>query len=310
MANEETFNDEHLEGQVEESADVKTEETVVVENKSSDNDNEVEEEYEEMETLDSIPNMTSLQTTSSVLSATSSYTEVKDMAEAMVYMQQLANVFIKSKLSPLKKAEDVILAIVTGNQYGFPPLISISNIYPIQGRPAMSTHMIRALILKNKILFNKIYENEPMYIYYKAEEIEGKIVAKKVKDAQGKEHSVPFKVATIHDQINELVIRGNNVVDNITKYEFTRLMQMPDGSWREQKVTSEFKWSDAVKAELHVKDNWKNYPARMLDSKAFNIGAKEIADDILMGIYSISDLADTFGVNYTISPNLEERIKE
>ena len=64
----------------------------------------------------------------------------------------------------------------------------------------------------------------------------------------------------------------------------------------------------AAKADLLRKDNWTNYPARMCDARAFTSGAREIGSDITLGILSLSEMADTTTINYSISSTLEEAV--
>lgn len=247
-----------------------------------------------------------LEVLTSVHSLTS-YTEVHEATKALNDMKVLAQQMIQAKLCRLKSVPDVVLAIITGKQYGFNFITSVNNIYPINGTPTMSTHIIRAQLLRNKIFIEKIYDNEPMYQYYKGIEKEGKVETVKVL-IENKEVPIPLSVGTLKDIPNEPHVRGNNVVDYITKYKFERQIQMPDGTYRTQTVFSSFTLSEAKKAELLDKDNWKKYQGRMLDSRAFNFGAREIADDILLGMYSTSELADAHGVRYEISPTLHETV--
>lgn len=228
---------------------------------------------------------------SSNLPLDSNFKFIDDTFAALGKMSAIAKIVSQSKLSPLKTEADVTIAIITGNQYGFPLMTSIGNIYPISGRPALSTHLHRALILKHKIFFEYIYNFEPVYDYLakKGDKIVvvGRGVAK-----EKPENTVLGKVA----------------VDRITKISFERQIKQPDGSYRTMKVVSEFTMVEASNAGLLDKDTWINFPARMLDARAFNIGARAIASDILLGIYSISELAEIEGVPYTISASLEEKV--
>ena len=86
------------------------------------------------------------------------------------------------------------------------------------------------------------------------------------------------------------------------------LIKQKDGSYKDLVIISEFKMSDAAKADLLKKDNWNNYPARMCDARAFTSGAREIGSDITLGILSLSEMADTTTIQYSISPTLEETV--
>ena len=235
---------------------------------------------------------------------------IRETAQALADMTNIANIICKSKLSPLKTPADIVLAIITGNQYGFPFMVSIANIYPINGKPSMGTHLIRGLIIKNKIIFRKVYNYEPVYEYAKAKKEDGKIVLVKVtKPVNGQPKEVPVLIGrfTKQEAPEETHIRGE-IVDYITKYTFTRKIKDVDNSWTMLEVESEYKMSEARNAGLLDKDNWINHPARMLDARAFNIGAKEIAADILLGMYSISELADEANIKYNIDSSLQETI--
>ena len=83
------------------------------------------------------------------------FSELAAAVKHLEQMKQLASVFVKGGLCPIKKEEDVIIAIITGNQLGLPYTTSINNIFPINGKPGMSAHLIRALLLQNGIVFNK-----------------------------------------------------------------------------------------------------------------------------------------------------------
>jgi hypothetical protein len=228
---------------------------------------------------------------SSNLPLDSNFKFIDDTFAALGKMSAIAKIVSQSKLSPLKTEADVTIAIITGNQYGFPLMTSIGNIYPISGRPALSTHLHRALILKHKIFFEYIYNFEPMFDYL------AKVGEKIVVKGRG----------TASDKLDGTIL-SKTPVDHITKISFERIMKQPDGKYRTMKVVSEFKMSEAASAGLLDKDTWINFPARMLDARAFNIGARAIASDILLGIYSIGELAELEGIPYSISASHEEKI--
>lgn len=238
------------------------------------------------------------------------FSELAAAVKHLEQMKQLASVFVKGGLCPIKKEEDVIIAIITGNQLGLPYTTSINNIFPINGKPGMSAHLIRALLLQNGIVFNKDYDFEPMYQYYEGDlDANGKLVARKIEVA-GKDKPQPILrgVATL-DKIDETkYVAGRVEVDRVTQYTFTRMLKQANGEFKEIKVVSSFKMSEANTAGLLGKDNWKNYPVRMCDARAFTAGAREIASDIIFGMYSINELADTYDIPYTITDTLEEAI--
>lgn len=56
--------------------------------------------------------------------------------------------------------------------------------------------------------------------------------------------------------------------------------------------TREFSWADAKRAKLTDKDNWRNYPARMLRWRAFSLCARDLFSDVLKGLWVREEVED------------------
>jgi hypothetical protein len=251
-------------------------------------------------------NQAILMSSSSNLQVQDTYAEIAQTVLAINNMKALAQILIKSSLCPLKKEEDVILAIITGKQLKLPYTASINNIYCVNNKPTLSAHLQRALILREGISFRKIYDFEPVYQFYKTDD-NGTFVKVPHKTDQNKTVPIPIAVGTIYDKFPDAKYFGNEI-DRITKYEFKRKIKQSDGIYVEMVIYSEFRMSDAQKAGLLEKDNWMKYPARMCDARASTNGIKEIASDITLGLPSLSELADEYGIRYNISSTLEETV--
>lgn len=266
--------------------------------------NEVEQEADDSDMGMSVNSASFLPQTPQIYSE--DFNDVFLAVKALDSMNILANTLVKSGLCPFKKPEDVILAIITGKQFNLPYMASINNIYVVNGKPTLSAHLHRALLLREGVHYEKVYDFEPMYQFFKTDK-DGAFVKVPHPTDQNKTIAVPVAVGTRHDNIPNAAFFGNEV-DRITKYKFTRKLKQKDGSYKELVIISEFKMSDAAKADLLKKDNWNNYPARMCDARAFTSGAREIGSDITLGILSLSEMADTTTINYTISSTLEEAV--
>ena len=264
-------------------------------------------------------NHNSLATTNDNLPSTSSVNDfqfITQLAANLENMTAVAKVFIKGGLCPIKNENDFVVAVTTGMQLGLPLTTAINNIFVVNNKPAIATHLMRALVLKAGITYNKVYDYEPMFAYYEAEVLlNGEKVAKKIDIPDPNDSTKTIKspiqrgIATM-DQIEEdsMFFIGRKEVDRITKYVFERQLAQPDGTFKNMQVVSSFTMSDAFKAGLSTKDTYKNYPARMLDARAFTIGGREIASDVLFGMYSIAEIADSSDIPYTMSANFEETI--
>lgn len=202
-------------------------------------------------------------------------------------MLALGEAIAGSKLCPLKTKEDVALAMMTGRELGLPMVVSLSQIYPIEGKPSLGTHLIRALILKAGIVFEKIEDAVPLYKFAKKNE-EGKLVVNANKEP------IIVHVGLIDEQPKNT---GKSVAGYRTTYEFTRQLKQPDGSYKELKAKGSFSTIEAAEADILKKPNWQNYWRRMLDARAFNNGAREIADDIISGLHTPDELGAVSYIN-------------
>lgn len=193
-------------------------------------------------------------------------------------MLALGEVLAKSNLVPLNKAADVAVALMTGKELGLPFITSVSQIYPINGRPTLGVHIQKALLLKAGVVFEKIEDAVPLYNFVK-------VVGDKIEQL-GK--------GTLEEQPKD---SKKKQIDTRTTYKFTREIKMPSGKWKEITAKGSFSISEATDAGLIEKDVWVKYWRRMLDARAFTNGAREIADDIILGIYSPNELSDSYYVN-------------
>lgn len=193
-------------------------------------------------------------------------------------MLALGQVLAKSQLVPLKKAEDVVVALMTGKELGLPFITSVSQIYPINGRPTLGVHIQKAILLKNGILIEKVEDAEPLYEFVE-------IINEKP--------SILF-IGTLKEQPKD---SRKKHIDTRTKYKFTRQLKQPDGSYKDMIAYGSFSLKEAAEAELTAKDVWVKYWRRMLDARAFTNGAREIADDLLLGIMTPNELDTNYYIN-------------
>ena len=220
-----------------------------------------------------VSSSTSLQVLSKEQLATLDYVEFDTPGR----MLALAEVLVKGDLCPLKKPADVMLALMTGKTLGIPLITAISQIYPINGRPSLGTHIQKGLALKHGIIYKRTRHYEPYYMFVEADsEGKPKLIKKDGKD-------VP--VITGYGFLDEKPEKAlKKEIDKVTEYELTREIQTPSGKWVTITQKGSFSLSEALQAELSNKDNWKHYPKDMLDARAFDRAMSEIADDIKGGL--------------------------
>lgn len=78
-------------------------------------------------------------------------------------------------------------------------------------------------------------------------------------------------------------------VDFVTEYEFTRIKVIHNEKVI-QKAKSHFSYSEALAAEFFKKDTYVKYGRVMIGHRAFTLGARDIASDILFGCMETSEL--------------------
>ena len=85
----------------------------------------------------------------------------------------------------------------------------------------------------------------------------------------------------------------------MTEYRFTRFISKYN-KVIETHAISHFSYTEAVAAGFFEKDTYKKYPRIMIGHRAFTLGARDIASDVLMGVLEDSEAALINGDDYTI----------
>ena len=101
-------------------------------------------------------------------------------------------------------------------------------------------------------------------------------------------------------------------VDYMTEYKFTR-HKIIYGKHIEMTCVSHFSYTEAVTAEFFTKDTYKKYPRIMIGHRAFTLGARDIASDVLMGVLEETENALIQGepIDYTLNEDeYEEEVSQ
>jgi hypothetical protein len=79
---------------------------------------------------------------------------------------------------------------------------------------------------------------------------------------------------------------ANQPIDYESRVKFTR--KYANGIVKEEEY--DFSWGDAIRAGLTDKDVWQKYPQTMLANRAYVMGARDIAPDIMYGMLETTEL--------------------
>lgn len=86
-------------------------------------------------------------------------------------------------------------------------------------------------------------------------------------------------------------------VDYVAEYEFTR-RKLILGEKVVTTAIGKFSYSEAVTADMFSKDTYKKYPKVMIKTRAWTYGAREIADDICLGLMETTELKNVMDVDF------------
>ena len=185
---------------------------------------------------------------------------------------QFLQTLIDSKTLPshVKTVEQAFMITQMGKELGFAPVQSMHYLIPIQGKLSLSAKATGALLRKGGV---KFYTKEDGVFVY----------------PDGSVDSIAPKPD------------GTKPIDRRTTIVFVR---------DEMEESCSFTWKDAEGQGLTTKDNWKRMPREMLYARCIAKGANRIGADLLLGLYTAEEMADTFLKESDVRRNEDGTIAE
>ena len=257
---------------------------------------------------------------------TINFFDEKQLAAAENFLTKV----MRSEKGGIKSVNDGLAVLMRAQDLGLPFSTCIEHIHVINGKTGIDVHIVKALLSKAGVTWDCTKDYTPLYEYTdgfnayidnnfpdyvkrctnhtdaKAKQEANKdddIVyvwpVKWYQDFNGnlyKDYQLNIKQFTIvvnRLQANEVAKTGkipvyripNKPVDYITEYKFERVV-----NGKTMTATSRFTYSDAVQADMFEKDTYKKYPRVLISHRAFTLGARDIASDILMGVMETTEL--------------------
>lgn len=249
----------------------------------------------------------------------------KQLANAEVFLKKI----IATEKGGVKSVNEGLAILMRAQDLRLPFSTCIEHIHVINGKTGVDVHIVKALLSRAGIVWETTKDYVPQYKYTdgnnvydetllpqycvkcrtKAEaesktddEIVGVYPLKYYKDLKGRVYN--------EFQINEQCIKCINLLqamkvaqegkfpvirtqatptDYVTEYKFTRYKEIC-GKTVEIHSVGHFSYSEANVAGFFEKDTYKKYARIMIGHRAFSLGAKEIASDVLMGVMETSEL--------------------
>jgi hypothetical protein len=216
---------------------------------------------------------------------------VKYSHENIESLLHFCETIIKSGITNFKSPEAAATAILTGQELGLPAMATIHNIHVISGKPALGINVYTALLLKHNIVYQILEDFKPLYRYARKKSDGTSYNPELVYDEDDK----PTKEELGTDKL----IRATKPTDYRTKIRFVRNSLLLDGKPFE--IVHSFSITEAQQQELTEKDNWKKMPKTMLRTRTITTGARLVAPDLFMGVYELSELADSNKIDYHVT---------
>ena len=229
----------------------------------------------------------------------------------------------------IKNVNEGLAILMRAQDLQLPFTSCIEHIHVINGKTGVDVHIIRSLLSRAGVTWECTKDYAPQYQYTDGNTIYNEtqlpsycVKCRTTKEAEEKTNDefvgiYPLKyyqdlkgnifnefqindkctVALNQVQAIKLAQEGKypiiripaTPIDYVTEYKFTRRKII----YGEKVITTaigRFSLNDATQADLLSKDTYKKYARVMIANRAFSLGAREIADDILMGMMETSEL--------------------
>lgn len=249
----------------------------------------------------------------------------KQLASAELFLKK----FMSSEKGGIKSIADGLSILARAQDLQLPFTTCIEHIHVINGKTGIDIHIIKSLLSRAGIVWKCTKDYVPQYQYTDGntiyletqlpqycvkcrtpkeaievtkDEIVGVYPVHWYADLKGNiynEFEVSDKCVKAINRQHALKIASEGKfpvlripaqpIDFVTEYEFTR-RNMINGKEVVTTATSHFSFSEAQTADLFKKDTYVKYARIMIGHRAFVLGARDIADDILMGCMETKEL--------------------
>lgn len=222
---------------------------------------------------------------------------------------------IKGSVGGVKTVGDAMLVYQKAKELGIGWGNALPHMHIIDGKPGVDIHILKAILSKpgSGITWEHTEDNVPIYQYFGEDNVvyqefelpPNYIVVNNLKDeAPVGRFKIVILPSNIETDPKKPPVFKKLPVDYRSTYIFTRKKRDIDGTFITVTAKGSFSWREALNAGL-VKDSskaaWNAYRNLMINTRAFTFGAREIADDLLMGNYETTELLDFSRINYDIT---------
>lgn len=254
----------------------------------------------------------------------------------LIAAETLIKRLMTSEKSGIKSVADGLAVLARAQDLNLPFSTCIEHIHVINGKTGVDIHIIKSLLSRAGVVWKCTKDYAPQYQYTDGNSIFNETAlpsyAVKCRSAKEAEEKTNDDVVGVYlvkyytdlsgnifneFQINEkCVIALNKLqavklakegkypilrinpqpIDYVCEYEFTRY-KMINGNERVTTCTSHFSFTEAQQAGFFEKDTYKKYPRILISHRAFTLGARDIASDLIMGLMDSTEIKLVNGVD-------------
>lgn len=270
----------------------------------------------------------------------------KQIANAELFIKKI----MTSPKSGITSVADGLAVLMRAQDLQLPFSSCLEHIHVINGKTGIDIHIIKSLLSRAGVVWKCTKDYAPQYQYtdgntiYLETQLPDYCVkcrtAKEALDSTNENTVGVYPVQWFADlkgniynefQISDKCVKALNKahaikianegnfpiirvpaqpIDYVTEYEFTRY-QTINGKEIERKCKSHFSFSEAQTAGFFEKDTYIKYARIMVGHRAYTLGARDIANDLLMGCMETTEInlvndIDIVDSNITIDTSFEE----
>jgi hypothetical protein len=265
----------------------------------------------------------------------------KQLAAAESFLKRI----ISTEKGGIKSINEGLAILMRAQDLQLPFSTCIEHIHVINGKTGVDIHIIKSLLLRAGVTWKCTTDYTPQYqytdgntIYLETQLPSYCVKCQTPKEAESKTtddivglYPVRWYVdlkGTLYNefQISDKCVKAINKthamklfqegqfpiirvaaqpIDFVTEYEFQRKLVNSNSIMT---AISHFSYTEASAAGLLDKDNYKKYPRIMVGHRAFVLGARDIASDVIMGVMETTELKSVEGID--LAPEDYEIIDE
>jgi hypothetical protein len=256
----------------------------------------------------------------------------RQLAQAEIFLKKV----MATDKGGIKSVNEGLAVLMRAQDLQLPFSTCIEHIHVINGKTGVDIHIVKSLLLRAGVTWECTKDYTPQYqytdgntIYLETQLPDYCVKCRTSKEAEDKTTNdtvgvYPLKwymdlKGNIYNefQVSDKCVEAINKthamklaaegkfpimrvpaqpIDYVTEYKFTRY-KVVNGKERVMTVVSHFSLSEATQAELVTKDTYKKFPRVMVSHRAFILGARDIADDLLMGVMDTTELKVVEGLD-------------